>query len=94
MAWSKDPNRYRGVPRNLAHQVRVRDNYTCRACGERGHEVDHRLSVKAGGTDALENLHVLCARCHTRKTAAESWAARKKKLDRLKLPEPKHPGLR
>lgn len=94
MAWSKQADRYRGVPRDVAHRIRVRDSYTCQACGAQGHEVDHKVNVKAGGTDDDHNLHTLCTPCHKAKTAGESRRARAAKRSRLTLPTQRHPGLR
>ena len=31
-------------------------------------DVDHVLSLCLGGTDTFDNLQVLCARCHSKKT--------------------------
>ncbi|MCJ7795853.1 MAG: HNH endonuclease, partial [Thermoleophilia bacterium] len=43
----------------------------CEACGvtlSAGWQCDHIIPLKDGGTNALDNLRVLCPRCHTRKT--------------------------
>lgn len=94
MTWSNHPGRYRGLPRGVAHAIRVRDSYTCQMCGRHGDEVDHKINVRAGGTDAPENLQTLCSRCHVAKTSAESARGRSVKRSRLKLPTDRHPGLR
>ncbi|MBF6368412.1 HNH endonuclease [Nocardia puris] len=94
MAWSRDPDRYRGVDRTTARRIRTRDNVTCQKCGNPGHQVDHKLSVAAGGTDADDNLWTLCDDCHGAKTAGESAAGRarwRQRHSRLREPEP-HPG--
>jgi len=48
--------------------VLKRDQFTCRNCGKSGIgvrlEVDHKVSVKNGGTDALDNLVTLCFECN------------------------------
>ena len=50
-----------------------RDGYRCRTCGKAGAlEVDHRVSLKRGGTNDLDNLQVLCVRDHKRKTSNEN----------------------
>jgi predicted kinase len=46
---------------------------TCRHCRERGKivravEVDHIISVRAGGSNDHDNLQALCADCHKRKS--------------------------
>lgn len=55
-------------------QVIVRDCSTCQSCGRvctgRDCHVDHIIPKKAGGTDAIENLQILCQQCHQSKTAA------------------------
>ena len=45
----------------------------CEACGVTlsascGWQCDHLIPLADGGTNALENLRVLCASCHTEKT--------------------------
>lgn len=53
-------------------RVRQRDCGACQACGRRGLDVHHRKPRKAGGTSdmrvaiGLENLVLLCRRCHDR----------------------------
>jgi hypothetical protein len=43
-----------------------RDRYRCRICGRSGVEleVDHRIPVAQGGSDALDNLQTLCRDCN------------------------------
>lgn len=91
MAWSTDPDRYRGVPKALARRVRARDHHRCRTCGAPGNQVDHIVNVKAGGTDDMNNLQVLCALHHDIKTRQESLVGRAKN-SRYRQPE-RHPGL-
>ncbi|MBF6301181.1 HNH endonuclease [Nocardia amamiensis] len=90
MAWSRDPDRYRGVPRAQAEQIRQRDKGICQKCSRPGHEVDHIINVKADGTDDDDNLQVLCKDCHDAKTQGEAQAG-KAKRSRYREPEP-HPG--
>jgi 5-methylcytosine-specific restriction endonuclease McrA len=41
------------------------DNYTCQRCGKtRDLTIHHILPRSQGGSDALENLIVLCVKCH------------------------------
>jgi 5-methylcytosine-specific restriction protein A len=43
-----------------------------RRCGSRDRcQVDHIVNLAAGGTHHLDNLRVLCKRCHDKKTAQE-----------------------
>lgn len=50
-----------------------RDLYTCQKCGYIGHdlEVDHKIPLHKGGTDADDNLQSLCEKCHKFKTAID-----------------------
>lgn len=42
-----------------------RDNWRCQECGKAGVlEVHHKIRVKDGGSDDLENLITLCRGCH------------------------------
>lgn len=43
-----------------------RDRYRCRICGASGVELelDHRVPVGQGGSDALDNLQTLCRECN------------------------------
>ena len=43
-----------------------RDSYKCRMCGRSGIEleVDHKIPVAQGGSDALDNLQTLCFDCN------------------------------
>lgn len=64
------------VPTQLRKRILSRDNHTCQKCGVHRSdnvrlEVDHITPVAEGGTDAEENLQVLCSRCHRRKTRSE-----------------------
>lgn len=56
--------------RRLRAQVLARDLYQCRRCGQHGNQVDH-VDGDASRND-LDNLQVLCASCHSRKTAIEN----------------------
>jgi len=45
-----------------------RDSFTCCMCSANGHgvklEVDHKIPVAEGGSDALDNLQTLCFECN------------------------------
>jgi|APSaa5957512576_1039674.scaffolds.fasta_scaffold63574_2 hypothetical protein len=53
--------------------VLKRDGFTCVLCGANGPgvrlEVDHKVSIDDGGSDALDNLHTLCFDCNRGKRA-------------------------
>ncbi|MFC9892125.1 HNH endonuclease [Nocardia sp. NPDC127579] len=90
MAWSREPDRYRGVQRGQAARIRRRDRHTCQQCGQPGHEVDHIQNVKGDGCDEDSNLRVLCTACHNTKTQGEAAVGRAKR-SRYREPE-EHPG--
>ena len=45
-------------------KIRERDNYTCRLCGEYGHDVDHIIPWSESHDNSESNLRVLCHRCN------------------------------
>jgi 5-methylcytosine-specific restriction enzyme A len=59
-----------GAWQTIRERIRLRDKYTCQCCGiaVRTGEVDHIIPVEQGGTDADENLQLLCHDCHVDKT--------------------------
>jgi regulator of replication initiation timing len=64
------------IPRQLRHEVFVRDGYRCRECGasvEDGAtlEIDHILPVAKGGTNDIDNLQTLCKECNRAKYTDE-----------------------
>lgn len=67
------------ISKRLRYEVLRRDNYTCRYCGASAPsvllEIDHVVPRSAGGTDARENLQVLCEDCNAGKSASmpERW---------------------
>lgn len=50
---------------NLA--IKMRDNYTCRYCGEFGDTIDHIQPKSRGGDHSWGNLVVACFTCNNRK---------------------------
>lgn len=71
-----DEARYhRSEWKELRLRVLLRDAYACQSCGRvvtgvTAH-VDHRVPAVDGGSDAEDNLQVLCRVCHGRKTRDE-----------------------
>lgn len=61
--------------RRLRNEILARDNYTCQCCGRIGGrlELDHIINKAKGGTDAHDNLQILCHSCHKIKTQTECW---------------------
>jgi 5-methylcytosine-specific restriction enzyme A len=60
--------------KGIRHLVRRRDQFKCTECGSRHRlEVHHKLSVRTHPELAydLQNLQLLCAGCHARKTRIE-----------------------
>lgn len=49
----------------------------CRQCGTAATEVDHIVPLRLGGTNKIGNLQALCKRCHSRKTAEETFREHK-----------------
>ncbi|WP_374212572.1 HNH endonuclease [Rhodococcus tibetensis] len=99
MAWTNGNSRT-STPawRKLRKHVIERDGNVCRRCGADGAvvalEVDHVMNVTEGGTDDPANAQLLCKPCHTPKTRAETLRGTQRRHARLKLPTPKHPGLK
>ena len=55
--------------------VILRDKGLCQGCLQQGiirqgRDVDHIMAKSQGGTDAMDNLRLLCRRCHADATAA------------------------
>jgi len=44
--------------------VEMRDGGLCRVCGAKGYDAHHIKYRSAGGTNALDNLVLLCGQCH------------------------------
>lgn len=67
------------------NEVLIRDNYTCQVCGLRDPdvaEVDHKIpkKIRPDLANNLENLWVLCANDHRRKTKKDIELIRKFRL--------------
>lgn len=60
------PERERRLSPDTRRAVVERDGGLCRTCGKPGTEVDHI----AGNSSSLDNLQLLCNRCHMAKTQA------------------------
>jgi hypothetical protein len=59
-----------GIPDSVRDQVWDRDEGCCVFCGSRRWVVfDHIVPVGKGGTDTVQNLRLLCDRCHRRRFA-------------------------
>ena len=58
------PAHARRLPGCVRKAVFARDEGKCRACGQPGAEIDHI----SGDGDDLDNLQLLCAVCHRKKT--------------------------
>jgi 5-methylcytosine-specific restriction protein A len=62
-----------------------RDRFQCVTprCGKRATHVDHIVSRRRGGADALTNLVCLCPACHSRKTDLRDGGFGRKPSHRL-----------
>ena len=64
----RDPSNRRAIPTRVRKAVLEKYNGTCAWCGSREEpEIDHIVPLREGGTNAIENLQVLCKSCNTRK---------------------------
>ncbi|OON85411.1 HNH endonuclease [Oribacterium sp. C9] len=59
----------------LRQQIKERDNYTCKFCGNSTHkepnlllEIDHIIPVAKGGYTVEDNLQTLCWKCNRSKS--------------------------
>lgn len=58
--------------RNFAEKTRKVRGNRCAICGTVGEmHLDHRIPRSLGGTDDPNNLQLLCASCHSAKTARQ-----------------------
>lgn len=90
-----NPNYTPAAPKDI-RTVKRRAHHTCQNCGNPGTEVDHITPVSQGGTHDLDNLQLLCRRCHKAKTNRERAEARAKAQTNPKAtrPTPTHPGFK
>lgn len=94
MGWT--PNR-QPIPSAQRRRILERDDHTCqmchgRLCGNQALQIDHRVPIAEGGTNADPNLQVLGAYpCHKAKSEGE----RRRGLTRRSghRPPERHPGL-
>jgi len=96
MAWDTSDRRSR-LPSNWATirtRILDRDGWLCQlryeGCTRVASEVDH---IIAGDNHHPTNLQAACARCHSRKSAAEGKAARDAIRNARYRPPERHPGL-
>jgi hypothetical protein len=71
---SKTPGQRKDLNPKLRWQVLARDAFTCVYCGKKPPEValtvDHKVSVKDGGSDDLDNLVTACVDCNSGKAGS------------------------
>jgi 5-methylcytosine-specific restriction endonuclease McrA len=93
MAWEGNPRTTTPQWRTTRIRILQRDYYRCHVCHQPGaDQVDHIVSLQAGGTDTDDNLAAIHDNpCHRTKSAREGasarWATRA-----TRTPE-QHPGL-
>ena len=63
------------MTKKLREDIKVRDNYTCRLCGNSIQiepnlllEIDHIIPIAKGGRTEKENLQTLCWKCNRSKS--------------------------
>lgn len=65
---AKGRSQRKGISDKQRWMVLARDSFTCQYCGRKPPEValhvDHRVSVRDGGSDELENLVTSCTQCN------------------------------
>ncbi|MCO8580353.1 HNH endonuclease [Burkholderia multivorans] len=73
----------------IRKRIRRRDGYCCRACGIalRAGVVDHIKPLAQGGSNADENLQLLCKECHDDKTNADQGYRVRRRVGVDGLPE-------
>ncbi len=68
VATAVPPKPKRPVSAGLRYEILKRDNYRCQYCGATPEHaylhVDHRISLKDGGSNLKENLVTACADCN------------------------------
>ncbi|MFD5697855.1 HNH endonuclease [Streptomyces lasiicapitis] len=74
-SWDRKSARNRSRPGDWSSRrakVLTRDRFTCQKCRIRENlHVDHIIPVSRGGSWELDNLWVLCGKCHALKTYYE-----------------------
>jgi len=55
---------YKEITEELWQYVHTRDNGLCQICAKKGSEVHHIIFRSHGGTNAPNNLILLCYECH------------------------------
>ena len=89
------PERQRQLTKEIREAVFVRAQGRCQNCGGKGNQIDHIR----GSSNDLENLQLLCVKCHNEKTLEgfekispethpEEWAKQKALLSRVYAPQP------
>tara|TARA_Y100000741_G_scaffold308906_1_gene252154 strand:- start:252 stop:818 length:567 start_codon:yes stop_codon:yes gene_type:complete len=61
----------RSVSETKKKYVASKQNWKCKKCDEQlkaTFEIDHKIDLRYGGTNHIDNLEALCAECHKEKT--------------------------
>lgn len=75
MKSGKSPSIKRSVSETKKKFVSARQNWRCAKCNEQLNayfEVDHKIALKHGGSNHVDNLESLCPNCHREKTALDN----------------------
>ena len=89
------PRSLRQVPDDIRSAVIERDQGQCRKCGGPANQIDHIC----GNENTLDNLQLLCSKCHNKKTTAgftritpetnpEEWKKAQSLHARVRAPKP------
>lgn len=73
----KKPTIKRSVSETKKKFVSARQNWKCARCNQQLNayfEVDHKIALKNGGSNHVDNLESLCPNCHREKTAMDNMA--------------------
>lgn len=90
MAWS---NQASSMPKNWStfRRKTLSGPTRCYLCGEGATEVDHVVPRHRGGGEK-DNLKPICRRCHAHKSSMEGVEAKRRKREKKRRPEGRHPG--
>lgn len=75
------PTKRKSIPESYKRQIAASQKWQCRICHElleAFYHCDHIVPLSLGGSNALNNLQIICLLCHSRKSADEAIARNRK----------------